>query len=269
MIKPVLFPSGSLQLSAMTHYPQQMSVKEKAPAIIFVHGFVGSKVGEHRLFVKAARFFSERGYLVFRFDFSGCGESEGDYGQVTLSNQIKELQSAIDYVLSIDSVDPNFLTIVGHSLGGAVSSLTASRDERIKQLILWSPVARPYTDIVRITGQEAVIRTKEEGAYDYNGFYLSPTFFEDLKLHQPLKSVQNYRGPAYIIHAALDEDVPKENAFDYYQAFSNKKTTSTTHYSYIEKADHTFSSYTFEQQLFELTFQWITEQNTQNTAQII
>ncbi|WP_216831466.1 alpha/beta hydrolase family protein [Alkalihalobacterium elongatum] len=267
MIKPVYFSSGNTLLSGMIHFPKY-SLKEAVPAIIFVHGFVGSKVGEHRLFVKAANYFSERGFLVFRFDFSGCGESEGDYGQVTLTKQVKELQSAIDYVLSIDQVDPNLLTIVGHSLGGAVSSITASRDERIKQLILWSPVARPYKDIVRITSHEAVSHANKEGVFDYQGFNLSQSFFEDLKLHHPLKSVHNYRGPAYIIHAALDQDVPSENALDYYHALRGRG--APTHYSFVQEADHTFSSYSFELKLFDYTSQWLSEINaTQNKAEII
>ncbi|WP_209125132.1 S9 family peptidase [Alkalihalobacillus sp. BA299] len=266
MIKPVHFSAGPLLLSSMTHYPKKSFIN-KVPAIILVHGFVGSKVGEHRMFVKAANYFSERGYLVFRFDFGGCGESEGDYSHVTLTKQIKELQAAIDYVLSIDKVDPNLLTVVGHSLGGAVASITASRDERIKQLMLWSPVARPFTDIVRITSNEAVLQAKRDGIYDYHGFYLSDAFFEDLKLHHPLKALHNYKGPAHIIHAELDEDVPKANAVDYYQTL--KKRNSSIQYSFIEKADHTFSSYTFEQQLFNQTYQWMMDQSIENITQII
>ncbi|MDE5416107.1 alpha/beta hydrolase family protein [Alkalihalobacterium chitinilyticum] len=267
MIKPVYFPAGDTLLSAMIHYPKQ-TLNKHVPAVIFVHGFVGSKVGEHRLFVKAANYFSERGFLVFRFDFGGCGESEGDYSHVTLTKQVKELQSAIDYVLSIDQVDPNLLTVVGHSLGGAVSSLTASRDERIKRLILWSPVARPYTDIVRITSEEAVTQAHQNGVFDYKGFNLSHFFFENLKLHHPLKAIRNYFGPAYIIHAADDQDVPADNAIDYYDALKENRA-GTTQYSYIQDADHTFSSYLYEQQLFDTTFEWVVGIETKCEANII
>lgn len=267
MIKPVYFPAGDVLLSAMIHYPKH-TLSEQVPAVIFVHGFVGSKVGEHRLFVKAANYFSERGFLVFRFDFGGCGESEGDYSHVTLTKQVKELQTAIDYVLSIDRVDPNLLTVVGHSLGGAVSSLTASRDERIKRLILWSPVARPYKDIVRITTEEAVTQAHIEGVFDYQGFNLSHLFFQDLKLHHPLKTLRNYKGPAYIIHAAKDQDVPPGNTIDYYKALKENQAAKT-HYSFIQNADHTFSSYLFEKQLFNATFEWVSSIDNKSKVNII
>ena len=124
----------------------------KVPLIVLLHGFVGSKVGEHRLFVKAARHFTEKGYGVFRFDFSGCGESDGDYADVTVTKQLSEVQAVLNYVSVLPEVDANNIILIGHSLGGAVASLTAAKDRRIRKLILWSPVGKPYEDIAEILG---------------------------------------------------------------------------------------------------------------------
>ena len=255
--KLVTFPFENLKLSGAIHFPTNIKDQEKTPAIILVHGFVGSKVGEHRLFVKAARYFSVQGYTVFRFDFSGCGESEGDYSSVMVTQQIKELQSAIDYVSSYEIVDENEITVIGHSLGGAVSSLTAAVDSRIKKLILWSPVARPFKDITRITGLKAVQNALQNGKYDYQGFYLSHTFFQDLKQHNPLTDIESFKGDTLVIHASQDKDVPKENGHDYYTALRKRNTKQKSNILFIENADHTFSSYGYEIQLFELTYEWL------------
>ncbi|WP_054637099.1 alpha/beta hydrolase [Thalassobacillus sp. C254] len=140
----VHFTVGGLSLSGVVHVPDK-KMEEETLAIVLVHGFVGSKVGEHRMFVKAARKFTDEGFTVFRFDFSGCGDSEGDYGEITLTRKIREVKGALDYVSNLPFVDEMDITVIGHSLGGAVSSLTAAEDERVSRLILWSPVA----DLIR------------------------------------------------------------------------------------------------------------------------
>lgn len=250
-IQYTTFQVDDRHLSSIFHYPK-IIMRKQTPAIVFVHGFVGNKVGEHRLFVKAARYFSDRGYIVFRFDFGGCGESDGDYKEVTLSRQINELKKALDFVASSPYVDPENITVVGHSLGGAVSSLTVPSCQHIQKLVLWSPVAEPYKNITDITGEKVVQEAIKNGVSDYHGFYLSGRFFKDLKNHHPLQSIQNYDGYLLVIHAENDEQVPKENGLKYYHAACQQKTIHL-----IKNSDHTFSSYTFEEELFSVTYAWL------------
>ncbi|WP_332699390.1 alpha/beta hydrolase family protein [Halalkalibacter lacteus] len=242
------------RLSAAIHYPEIKS--EKYPAVLFVHGFVGNKVGAHRIFVKAAQAIAKAGYISFRFDFSGCGESDGDYSDVTVSKQMKELKAAIKYVSGLDHVDSENIILVGHSLGGAVTALTAYQIPQIKKVVLWSPVARPYVDITTITGEEAVKTAETQGTFDYMGFLLSNEFFNDLKQHQPLESITSFKGSVFIIHGDADQDVPKENAEMYAQPISSNQRVK---YSFIEGADHTFTNTAWEKELFKKTIQWLTD----------
>ena len=255
MQKIITIRSGEHNLSGALHLPEYR--KEAIPLLIFVHGFVGSKVGEHRLFIKAARYFTERGYGVFRFDFSGCGESDGDYAGVTVTNQLKEVQDVVDYLSSIRGIDKLRITLVGHSLGGAVASLTAASDTRIKQLILWSPVGKPYEDITGILGPKAVHEIARHGSHDYHGFMISQTFLKDLKKHQPLKAVRSFTGPVHIIHAKEDEQIPKEHAVRYANSLNKRVDTGHVFEQYIDKADHTFSGYSFEDELFDKSLAWL------------
>ncbi|MEN0643322.1 alpha/beta fold hydrolase [Alkalicoccobacillus gibsonii] len=238
-------------LSGAVHLPEQ-TVSDKLPAIVFVHGFIGSKVGEHRLFVKASRYFAEKGYACFRFDFSGCGESSGDYRNLTLSNQIEELLEIIQYIKNQPMIDSEKMTIVGHSLGGAISAIAASRTS-VDQLVLWSAVAEPYQDIVQITGTSAVKAAQRNGYHDYHGFELSHTFFEDLKIHDPLKAISSVNNQVLIVHAEQDEDVSVSHA----KSYADHTTTLMTPPIYIKHASHTFASSTWENQLFEETFTWL------------
>lgn len=245
-----------LQLSGVLHLPERKQ-HGKVPLIVLLHGFIGSKVGEHRLFVKAARYFTEKGFGVFRFDFSGCGESDGDYADVTVTNQLDEVQTVLDYVSKLNAIDEQNIILIGHSLGGAVAALTASRDRRIRKLVLWSAVGTPYEDITEILGERAVSIAKRSGKVDYQGFYVSRSFLNDLKNHQPLEAIRSYDGEALIIHAKEDEDIPKEHTARYLKSLQQRGQSKEVSTHYIENADHTFSSYQFEDELFAQSAEWL------------
>ncbi|MCM2674231.1 alpha/beta hydrolase family protein [Alkalicoccobacillus plakortidis] len=242
-------------LSGAVHLPDH-SLSKTYPAVIFIHGFVGSKVGEHRLFVKASRYLAQKGYASFRFDFSGCGESSGDYRHLTVSKQIQELLTIIDYVKNHPLINENQVTLIGHSLGGATSALVAAQ-ANIHQLILWSAVAQPYQDIVRITGNSAVKIAQKEGVFDYHGFEISHSFFQDLRIHQPLEAISAFKGNVLILHAEQDEDVAVTHAESYAKATQTPSTPI-----YIKKANHTFASTSWEHKLFEQTANWLSNHQT-------
>jgi uncharacterized protein len=248
--------ANQLYLSGVLHLPERVN-QGKVPLIVLLHGFIGSKVGEHRLFVKAARYFTDKGYAVFRFDFSGCGESEGDYADVTVTKQLSEVQAVLNHVSMLPQVDANNIILIGHSLGGAVASLTAAKDRRVSKLILWSPVGKPYEDIIEIIGEHAVETAAVNGEVDYKGFYVSQAFLTDLKNHHPLEAIRSYQEAALIIHAQEDEDIPKEHAARYSEALQQRPIPERVNTHYIKDADHTFSSYLFENELFDKSDEWL------------
>ena len=67
------------ELTATIHYPLKEAAQggrcNRIPLVIICHGFVGSRIGVDRLFVKTARAFAEDGYMVIRFDYIGCGRA--------------------------------------------------------------------------------------------------------------------------------------------------------------------------------------------------
>lgn len=117
--------------------------------VLICHGFVGSRIGVDRLFVKAARDMAAHGFNVVRFDYAGCGESEGEYGAGGMDALLRQTRDVLEHVRNMESGAPGRLILLGHSLGGAVSLLTAARDSRVDGLVLWAPVLRPFEDIVR------------------------------------------------------------------------------------------------------------------------
>ncbi|WP_426454087.1 alpha/beta hydrolase family protein [Paenibacillus sp. S-38] len=249
-----------LELAATLHYPEGEGAAGrtcgKYPVIVIAHGFVGTRIGIDRLFVLAAREFAKTGYMVLRFDYGGCGESTGEYGAGGLDSMIDQTRSVIDYVLDIDCVDPQRVILLGHSLGGAVSVLTAARDKRIKTLVLWSAVGYPFNDIVGITGKAAYEEAVQKGSVDYLGYSLHPVFFESLQKHQPFEQLRKFTGDVLLVHGTADEVIPVDYCFLFQKLFW-LRSQGQCDKEVIFQADHTFTGARAKAQLLSKTRDWL------------
>ncbi len=259
MERPLHIRHDGLSLAATIHYPrldEERLADRKWPLVVVCHGFVGSRIGVDRLFVTAARRLAERGCLVIRFDFAGCGESEGEYGRHGLDSMIAQTRSVLDYGFSFDSVDPRRVTLLGHSLGGAVALLTAVRDRRVRSLVLWSPVGHPFSDIVRIVGRQVYEEAVTRGAADYLGYTLKPAFFESLQRYQPFQEAVKFGGDVFLAHGTADDVIPADYTFLLEKTFW-LRGESRCDKTVIFQADHTYSRSEHRRELIEATAAWL------------
>ncbi|MFD0697072.1 alpha/beta hydrolase family protein [Paenibacillus sp. GCM10027628] len=257
----ITIQSETAELAATLHYPTNQPGATQAdcqrwPLIIICHGFIGSRIGVDRLFVKAAREFSSQGYLVLRFDYGGCGESTGDYGAGGLDVLIDQTRSVIDYALTIDCVDLSRVVLVGHSLGGATALLTAAKDHRVKTLVLWSAVAHPHNDIVRIVGKSEYEKLPLGGTIDHHSYQLTSRFFNSLSQHQPFEQLRKFNGDVLVIHGTADEIIPVDYAPLYQKMFWMRKEGQCD-IELIYQADHTYSTSQSTKDLLEKTVNWL------------
>ncbi|MEY9093405.1 alpha/beta hydrolase family protein [Paenibacillus sp. RC84] len=260
----ITIPSGDLELAATLHYPTDGEDADcrggagKWPVVIICHGFIGNRIGVDRLFVKTARALSSQGYMVLRFDYGGCGESTGDYGAGGLDPMIAQTRRVLDYALSLDCVDPGSVTLLGHSLGGAVALLTAASDHRVRTLVMWSAVAHPHNDIVRIVGKEAYRQLEPDKGIDYQGYLLTPAFFDSLSKHQPFEQLRKFGGDVLIAHGTADEDIPVDYA-PLYQKMFWLRADGRCDLELIFQADHTFSNRDATFTLIGKTSAWLVD----------
>jgi len=132
MEKKVLFQSGAHALSGILHVPDAMTDAPRA-AFLVMHGFGSNKNGG---FAKiAAGLLADLGYVVLRFDFRGCGESEGPRGRVLCLEQVDDARAAFDFIATQPGVDPTRIGLMGHSFGAAVAVYAAATDPRIAACI--------------------------------------------------------------------------------------------------------------------------------------
>lgn len=240
-------------LSGTLHIPENNGLKR--PGIVLCHGFGGNKIGLHRIFVKAARCFCAAGYYVLRFDFSGCGESEGEHRDITIDTQVKETLSAVRYLKNIPMVSQENVFLVGLSMGGAVAALAAPHVNHLKGLVMWAPVAKMYEDIHGLVGNEICEKVWTEGTADYMGFELGEPFLSSLQKNHPLETIKTYDGPALIIHGTADVEISHINTDLYKEA--RQHTPCPTNIHLVKDADHTFSGLSWENEVFQITLHWL------------
>lgn len=138
---PVTFPNrDGLRLFGVFHQPARP--RDGNVAVLLLSPGVKMRVAPHRLYNKMAARFVELGYPVFRFDFHGLGDAEGEapeslladlYGATQVGRYIDDTVAAMDWLQEQYGVSR---FVASGLCGGALSGLlTAARDPRIVALL--------------------------------------------------------------------------------------------------------------------------------------
>lgn len=233
-------------------YPKEVYNEYKT--VIICHGLIGSRVGVDRLFVKTSDLLTEKGYIVIRFDYKGCGESTGEYGSNRLSDLIEQTEAIIQF--AYEEISIKELILLGHSLGGAVALLTAINDSRVSRLIQWAAVGNPALDIKRIFGADRLSELAEREVVDFNGYSFYQTYFESLAEFYPLESCHTFTGDVLLAHGSADQDIPYHYMNDYKRKYLQREK-GTVESLLIENGKHTFSSASQFNKLINGTIKWL------------
>lgn len=119
------------------------SPSENRPVVVLCHGLGSNK--ESYTNQQLEKRLTEKNIATFRFDFSGHGESEGKQKDITLSQAIDDIHSAIEYLTKTD-LQYSKLGLVGSSFGGSASLIAASQSDKVSFLALRSPISN-YRDL--------------------------------------------------------------------------------------------------------------------------
>ncbi|MCZ6677402.1 MAG: alpha/beta fold hydrolase [Candidatus Poribacteria bacterium] len=253
MEKPIVFYNHGQQLVGMVHTPD--NVASPAPAVAFFHGFTGTKVEPHRIFVKTARRLASLGFYALRFDFRGCGDSEGEFSEMTIGGEISDALKSLDVLSEMEGVDAERIGVLGLSMGGCVAASVSGLDARVKSAVLWAPLSDNPPDAVHalLTGYAHRPNLDEDFA-DYNGNLIGKAFFEELPQIQPSQRIQQFSGPLLIIHGDADETVPVTHGQRYYELMKDR--AALTEIEIISQADHTFNAKAWEDSVITRSVDW-------------
>jgi pimeloyl-ACP methyl ester carboxylesterase len=138
VLETVTFASDGLNLSGVVHVPDDHRPGERRPAIIMMHGFGANKSGGPEWICGQ---FADWGYVALRFDYRGCGDSEGERGRVIPAEEVADARNAVTYMAARADVDPAAIALCGSSLGGGVAVQAAGLDPRVAAVIVENGVA--------------------------------------------------------------------------------------------------------------------------------
>jgi len=239
--KTVTFRNREQQLVGMLHVPDGLRRREKAPGIVMFHGFTGNRTEAHRLFVQAARTLCDARFVVLRFDFRGSGDSEGEFEDMTVSEEVSDAEKSLEFLGNQPLVDKERIGVVGLSLGGRVASILASEDKRVKFAILLSPALGPLREKFSssMDGQALEKLKRGEAVKVSDGWYMKKPFFDTLDDPVPLDAMDRISVPVLIVHGDNDQVVPIETSKRAYEIIKDLNPKNDLYI--VKGGDHTFS----------------------------
>ncbi|PKM81584.1 MAG: alpha/beta hydrolase [Firmicutes bacterium HGW-Firmicutes-14] len=221
-------------LTGELHCPKR--INDRNPALIICHGFRGNMTGSGRA-VHLAERFCTLNIPTLRFDFSGTGESEGDFADITLSKYIENLSAAVDFV---SSVTKGKIVVLGRSFGGTTAICHAALDIRVGAVCTWaapSDLTETFIERARdlLDGPEDVFTIPEGDDF----YLLKRGFFNDLARYDVLGAASRVSPrPLLIVHGTSDETVPFIQGVRLYEAARKPKSRL-----FVKEGDHRFNAH--------------------------
>jgi len=220
--------TGKTKLQGVHHIPE----KSPAPYIISAHGMLSTK--DSPKYTTLGANLVENGFGFVRFDFTGCGESSGDFADSTLTQRIEDLTKIIDWTVSLETCNGT-KGLFGSSLGGTVA-LVAGSLRKVDALVLLA------TPIKQNTASPAPELREVRKRY--------PHFFDDFHANLdtfPFEKIHH----ALIIHGSQDQVVSPENAHFIYEKIAHPKKIWI-----VKGADHQFLDEDLRKSMLDAAAQW-------------
>jgi uncharacterized OsmC-like protein/fermentation-respiration switch protein FrsA (DUF1100 family) len=238
--------SEGQQLAAALDLPE----REPRAYALFAHCFTCGKdvLAAKRIAVALAA----KGIAVLRFDFTGLGSSEGDFGNSTFSSNVADLVRAADHLRETRRAPA---ILIGHSLGGAAILAAASQIPDAKAVVT---IAAP-SDPAHVTGlfsdRIEDIRKNGESEVSLAGrpFRIKREFLDDIAEHGLMVHVTKLHKALLVMHAPTDDTVGIDNATRIFVAAKHPKSFVS-----LAGADHLLSNKNDSAYVADVIAAWVT-----------
>ena len=215
------------QLAARLEMPVDKRIYAYA---LFAHCFTCSK--NLMAVTHISRALTARGIAVLRFDFTGLGESEGDFEDTNFSSNVSDLIAAANY---LEEHYQQAQIIIGHSLGGAAVLMAAAQLKYIKAIATIGAPADPthVTHLFQNSIEQIESTGKAEVSLGGRPFTIKKQFVNDLAEYEKSGVIKELRRPLLIMHSPQDDVVDIKNAEKIYVSAMHPKS-----YVSLDGADH-------------------------------
>ncbi|WP_027664873.1 alpha/beta hydrolase family protein [Rhizobium leguminosarum] len=231
----------------------------KPPVVLMLHGFTGSRnewssdAVKEGLFGRAAPVLAKNGIASLRIDFRGSGESDGKFEDMTVETEITDAQAALNFLSTNDSVDGKRISLMGMSLGGAVTAAVAGRTKTpLRSVVLWNPGINLPAAFISIFGEKQMAEAVKAGGNVYPAkrvgdgkeIPLKGRFFESLYAVQPAGEISRYKGPLFLAVGTRDsivfpQPVLAKSLLSYHDGPEELWTESVDHGFGVERSAET------------------------------
>ena len=137
---------------------------DKFPVAIMITGSGPQNRDEelvgHKPFLVIADYLTRHGIAVLRYDDRGIGKSKGDFNKATSLDFANDVEAAINYLKKHPNIDVSKIGLIGHSEGGLIAPIIASRNKDVNFIVL---LAGPGLTGEQILLKQAVLIAKAEG----------------------------------------------------------------------------------------------------------
>ena len=202
-----------------------------AASALFAHCFTCSKdvIAAHSI----SKALAEQGFAVLRFDFTGLGNSEGDFANTNFSSNVEDLLAAFRALKEHFGSSPELL--VGHSLGGAAVLKAAAKLEDVKAVVT---IGAP-SSVEHLTHlfQKELPKIDAEGDAEVvlsgRKFKITRQFVKDIQEAEILSDVKAFKKALLILHSPLDKIVSIDHAAKIFMSAKHPKSFIS-----LDDADH-------------------------------
>lgn len=232
-------------ISAILEFPAIGKPKHYA---IFAHCFTCNK--NLNAIRTISRVLSNNQIAVLSFDFTGLGQSEGDFSETNFTSNVKDLISASEF-LKENYQEPDLL--VGHSLGGAAVLYASSKIENIKAIATIGAPSHP--EHIKNLFKEKEEEIEETGITEVNiggrPFKISKQLLKDIESIDYSFRKKSIQPSLLILHSPQDEIVEIDNAREIYEKARHPKSFIS-----LDGADHLLTKKDDAQYTAEVIAHW-------------
>jgi len=198
---------------------------------------------------------SEQGFTVLRFDFSGNGQSEGNFTDSTYSKQIAEMKTAASYLAGRGV---SWLGLAGHSMGAMVALLAAAEIAPARAVCALAARSR-VMGADEILSPAQLRELQETGRVPFlsrgRALELTREMFSDAARYDLGRAVSSLAQPLLLVHGDRDEITPVDEAYRI-----QRYRPEGTRLAVISGADHMFSRDEHRRMVTEVVVSWFREQ---------
>ncbi len=227
------FPNGQGQILSglLETPPTEVPITRYA---IFAHCFTCSK--DIAAASRISRAVASQGIAVLRFDFTGLGNSDGDFSNTNFSSNVQDLLAAAE-ALQDNYQAPALL--VGHSLGGAAVLAAAPQIDSVEAVVtIGAPATANHVRHLISSAEEELMNTgSAEVTIGNRSFQIKQQLLDDLDRYGDEEHINHLGAALLVFHSPVDQVVSINEAARIYQAARHPKSFIS-----LDKADHLLSN---------------------------